>query len=307
MVYWIAHKILSSPSFSWSFLTSPHISHLLVLNSTIVVEHKVKSSLPISPCHDQELTPSTAYTVYCIIRWSTVSRTQRVSHLSADHDVLNSLHSSSYELTNEWSHSSCCASLLNNCLQIDRLLVFHQSHSITASKCITNLDQSQPPSISLNSHDHGHQVNHKFLSITFPMCIYILAPLRPPRLNDHSLQVQLQTRSITGFKCIYKLASLRPPSSNDHGLQVHLQSRLMTFSKYIPKLAWSRPPRLNYHGPQVQLQTRSIAASKCISKLAWLRPPNSHNDGLQVHLKTRSVTASKYIFRSNNGHREIQV
>ena len=57
----------------------PHRSHLHTpslsftsTTSTIIAEHKVKSSLCISPCHDQELTPSTcihrvqAYTKYSI-------------------------------------------------------------------------------------------------------------------------------------------------------------------------------------------------------------------------------------------------
>jgi len=39
-------------------------SLFLVHNSTIIAEHKVKSSLSISPCHDHELTLSTAYTEY---------------------------------------------------------------------------------------------------------------------------------------------------------------------------------------------------------------------------------------------------
>jgi len=43
-------------SISFSFL-SP-ISHFLIHNSTSIAEHKVKSSLCISPCHDHELTPS---------------------------------------------------------------------------------------------------------------------------------------------------------------------------------------------------------------------------------------------------------
>jgi len=96
----LAHEILSSPSFSWWFPPSPLISLFLVLNSTITKEHKVKSSLSISPCHNHELTPSTAYTEYSIIPRSRVSRSQSVSHLSAD-VVLNSLHSHNYKLTNE--------------------------------------------------------------------------------------------------------------------------------------------------------------------------------------------------------------
>jgi hypothetical protein len=53
--------------FSILFSSSP-ISLFLVYNSTIITEHKVKSSFSISPCHDHELTPSKAYTEYCIQR-----------------------------------------------------------------------------------------------------------------------------------------------------------------------------------------------------------------------------------------------
>jgi hypothetical protein len=58
-----SYPLLSSPSFS----SSP-ISPFLVLNSTIIAEHKVKSFLSISPCHDHELAPSIAYTKYSIQR-----------------------------------------------------------------------------------------------------------------------------------------------------------------------------------------------------------------------------------------------
>jgi len=43
----------------WFSFSSP-TSLLLVVNSTIISEYKVKSSLSISPCHDHELTPSTS-------------------------------------------------------------------------------------------------------------------------------------------------------------------------------------------------------------------------------------------------------
>jgi len=63
--------------FSTSFSSLSPISVFLVHNSTIITEHKVKSSLSISLCHDHELTlsksihqvqhtPSTAYTEYSI-------------------------------------------------------------------------------------------------------------------------------------------------------------------------------------------------------------------------------------------------
>ena len=52
--------------FSTLFQSSSTISLFLMHNSTIIAEHKVKSSLSISPCHDHELTPSSAYTKYSI-------------------------------------------------------------------------------------------------------------------------------------------------------------------------------------------------------------------------------------------------
>jgi hypothetical protein len=38
----------------------------VIHNSTVIAERKVKLSLSISPCHDHELTLSTAYTEYSI-------------------------------------------------------------------------------------------------------------------------------------------------------------------------------------------------------------------------------------------------
>jgi len=51
---------------SISFSSSSPISLFLVHNSIIITEHKVKSSLSMSPCHDHEFTPSTAYAEYSI-------------------------------------------------------------------------------------------------------------------------------------------------------------------------------------------------------------------------------------------------
>jgi len=61
-----SYPVVSSTLFS----SSSPISLFLVHNSTIIAEHKVKSSLSIPPCHNHELTPSTsihrvqAYTEY---------------------------------------------------------------------------------------------------------------------------------------------------------------------------------------------------------------------------------------------------
>jgi len=63
-----------TPDFSYplvsstSFLSPSPISLFLIHISTIIAEHKVKSSLSISPWHDHESTPSTAYTEYSIHR-----------------------------------------------------------------------------------------------------------------------------------------------------------------------------------------------------------------------------------------------
>jgi len=74
-----------TPDFSYplvsftSFSSSTPISLFLIHISTIIAEHKVKSSLSIPPWYDHELTPSTASTQEC----------------------LSSLNSDNYELTTE--------------------------------------------------------------------------------------------------------------------------------------------------------------------------------------------------------------
>jgi hypothetical protein len=103
---------------SHNCLYPQYCSHLhpaflnLILNSTIVVEHKVKSSLSISQCHNHELTPSTAYTESTADTKSAASRT---------HDCQSSLHSQDYELTPECSFTFQCAS------QHDHLPAPHES------------------------------------------------------------------------------------------------------------------------------------------------------------------------------------
>jgi len=106
---------------------------------------------------------------------------------------------------------------------------------MTASTYSSKLAGSQPPSVSLNSHNYGVQVR----TITAFMCISKLAPLQPPsgslNSHDHGLQVHLQSRSITASKCITKLARLWLSCSHNHSLQVHLQTNSIKASKYICK------------------------------------------------------------------------
>jgi len=96
-----SHPLISSTSFS----SSSPISLFLLHNSTIIAEHKVKSSVCISPCHDHEFTPSTAYTEYSI------HGVQHTPSTASTQDCLSSLHSHDHELTPECSFSFRCASL----------------------------------------------------------------------------------------------------------------------------------------------------------------------------------------------------
>jgi len=235
MVNWLAHEILLSPSFSWWFPQYSVCFLILVFYSTVTWKNEVKSLLSISPCHNQELTLSTAhtdyskhwvqhtlsiaYSEYCVIPWSTVACSQPVSLLTANHVVLNSLHSHNYKLTNEWSLSSRRASLPINRLKNDRLELLLHSCTIMSSTCISNPTRSQHPSVSLKSLDYGLQVHIMSAS----KCISKLARSRPPSASpnshDHGLQVHLQTHSKSSSQCISKLAWLQPPNSVLYGLK----------------------------------------------------------------------------------------
>jgi hypothetical protein len=97
----LSYPLVSSTSFS----SSSPISLFLVYISTIIAEHKVKSSLLISPCHNHELTPSTAYIQY------NIHRVQHTLSTASTQDCLSSFHSHDHELTLECSFSFQCASL----------------------------------------------------------------------------------------------------------------------------------------------------------------------------------------------------
>jgi hypothetical protein len=90
-----SYLLVSSTSFSSSF----PISLFLVHNSTIIAEHKVKSSLSISSCHEHELTQSTAYIEY------NIHRVQHTPSTVCTQECLSSFHSHDYELTPECSLS----------------------------------------------------------------------------------------------------------------------------------------------------------------------------------------------------------
>jgi len=134
-----------------------------------------------------------------------------------------------------------------------------------ASKCISKLARSQPPSVSLNS-----------------------------------LNYCLQVRSITASKCISKLAGLRPPSASPNLLDYSLRTRLDSASKCISKLARSRPPSISPNSLDYGLQVSTITATKCISNFARSQPPSKslrNHGGVYrdtVVTEVERVTGSKY-------------
>jgi len=98
---------------------------------------------------------------------------------------------------------------LDNSLQ-----VYHQTCTITASKCITTLGRSQPPSVSTNSLNYGLQVR----TITASKCISKLAQLRPPRASLNSLGYGLQVSTTMASKLARWQSRSASLSSIDHGV-----------------------------------------------------------------------------------------
>ena len=103
-------------------------------------------------------------------------------------------------------------------LSIDRLQVLLQSRSITASK-----------------------VYHQTHTITASKFIRWWPPASPNTLN-RGLEVHLWVHSISASKCISKLARSRPPSVSPNSLNYAIHVRMIMASKFIAKLARSRPP-----------------------------------------------------------------
>jgi len=145
------------------------------------------------------------------------------------------------------------------------------SYMIASSTCIIKLARSQPPSASLSSNWSWH-------------------PSASPNSLNHSLQMHLCVQHDLG-------PANASPYSLNHGRQVQLgvqlylilQVHLQTRSIMACKFEWSWPPSVS----------RSIIASKSISEFTrtWLLSlsSNSTEQGLQVYLQTSSITASKCI------------
>ena len=138
------------------------------------------------------------------------------SHLPADVFVLNSLHPQDHELTNEKSLSCCRTSLPIYNLQIDYLQGLLQSRSIMASKWISKLSLSRPPSASLSSTWSRPPSASLSYSILACICISKLSRSWPPGAS--------LCYTISASKCISKLGWSQPLSASlnplDYGLHV---------------------------------------------------------------------------------------
>jgi len=282
-----SYPLVSSTSLSSSY----PISILPIHKSTIISEYKVKLSLSISPCQDQEWTRSTAYTKYIIHQVQhtpstactkySIHQVQHIPSTASTQDCLSSLHSPDDELATECGMSFQRASL-----------------------------HDRPPSASSSwelkgkvtlSHSHVASWLTEEDSLRTQLAVSRPPPSTPPISLHHSLWVHLQPCSITASNFTSKLTRLQPPSSQDHDLQVHHQTRSITVSKF----ARSSVPSSN-------LQTHLITASKCISKFAQSWPPgvspNSLYHHLQVYLQTRSIMAPKCISKlTQSGFRSVSL
>jgi len=232
------------------------------------------SSLSISPCNDHVLTPSIAYTEYCI---------HRVLHHPKIH--CHPLPASLSSLGGPY-----CTQLSS----FPRLRADQWKLSLLPSHLPTNLPPADrpPPSTHSISIDHRLRAHLQTCSIMASRCIsefnLVSASKCISALLHLGLQMHLQTHLITAYKCISGL--------HDLGLQMHLQTRSIMASKCISEFNWISASKcisaLLDLGLQMHLETRSITASKCISELLDLN--------FQMHFLTHSITASKCISEFNS-------
>jgi len=123
-------------------ITSPPFTLFLVPNGTITYKPESKSSLSNPPCADHELTPSTAYAVYCI-QW--VMHHPKIDCCPRLQASLSSL-----------SRPDCTQIYTLPQLQIDQWIESALQSRLTPK----TLAQDQPPHCtSPVSLDYGHQVH----------------------------------------------------------------------------------------------------------------------------------------------------
>ena len=255
-------RLVSSTSFSFSSPMSLFVIH----KSTIASEHKLNSSLSITPGHHHKLTLSAAYTDHSIPRLLNHPNIDCLplpgSIPSLGRPCCTQFSTFPQLQVNQWIESQL-PSRLPPPLQIhdwppprtppnllNHGLIAHlQWGSITASQCISEFTQSWPPIASSNSLDHSLPVNHWCNSMSVSNSVSNIARSWPqsvsPTCLEDSLPVHLQTRSITASLCISESTEYRSPSvslSSLHlGIKLHLQSCSIMASQCIPELTQYRP------------------------------------------------------------------
>jgi len=253
-------------SYPW-FLISAHILHIIPIfilhfsfSSTTLPssqEYNVKSSLSISPCHDHELTLSTAYTDYSIHR---VQHTLRTAYNEYSiHPVQHTPSTAYTQYSIHWGEHPPKIVYLPFILMVKSWLMNVAWASGMPPYTIHHSQPGLPESSKVKSSCHvptGARWLTDIYSLSTQRAVHRPTPSTHPISLDHGLQVDLQTQSLAASRCIFKLTRSRLPSVS-----------------------------LNFH--DYGLQVRTIMASKCIS-------PNSLDYSLQVHLPTRSTAASKF-------------
>jgi len=151
------------------------------------------STLPISVCHDQELTLSTAYTDYCI-------------HSKLHHPNIDCLPLAA-------SLSSLSGPCCTQSSTFPQLRVTQSIESQFMSHVPLKLPPPDwpPPSTPTLSLNHGGQLPLQPRLITATKWISNVPRSQPPSVSPNSLDFSLQVRTTTASKCVSKPSQSQPP------------------------------------------------------------------------------------------------
>jgi len=185
------------------------ISLFLVHNSTITREFNGKLSLSISPCNDQECTPSAAYSEYSTHRvqrqpkmvWILLARclpwiSPQLGNLWVQPQLMVCLHTNLPPPTSAHSAQRQCITfpqmLVTWCLQC-QLLIEHlqigllQMGTISIFRSMSTFRWWWPPSASPNWLRYGLQVHLSVCSIWGSKCHSKLTPSHPASVSVNTL------------------------------------------------------------------------------------------------------------------------
>jgi len=276
------HSHLHPLSLSFSSTTQPSSQNTKLSHPSLSLHDNIMS------WHRVQHTPSTAPTQHCLS--SLHSNDYELTTESSFSIRRTSLHARPPWASSPWElKGKVTLSHSHGCELTDWWRVSHHPgrRPSTASKYMCDLARSRPPQASPISLDHGLHVHLQTHSITASRCISNLAPLRPASSHKHGLQVHLQSRSITASKSISKLARSRPRSVSQNSLDYGLQVCTSMASKCIINLARSGPPSASPncldHGLGVNIWVYSIVifrhTSNCSQALPAASPDIACVDG----------------------------